>query len=310
MGGAEESPGSAHAGSLYSLLLAGTHDSAAYAARPDLLSRTAPITLRPASARAATSRVQREFALTQRLTVLEQLRAGARFLDLRVSKRHGVPADEDEFWTVHGMVLCVPLDEVLGQINAFAAEVGVTEVPVVLCVRTYELSMSERAALGRSIVKTLAGDTFLGDARSLARTPLKRLPPFVLAGVPPSTLPVSWGADVWLDTFTPSRKIPFLSDALESARHKLCRPADSLLVLGWTITPSFVDVVLRIASYGSLRRTVIEEAEDMNCLFERYAAENATVIRERANVVFFDCFSEKEAALVRQIASGKDVDGP
>lgn len=308
MGGTDDTLAFGKAGSLYSLLIAGTHDSSAYSARPDLLSRTAPVTMRSSSVRAMTARVQWEFALTQRLTVLEQLRGGARFLDLRVSKRYGVAPDVDEFWTVHGMVLCVPFDDVLAQINAFVEEAGVCNVPVVLCVRTYELSVGERAALGRHIVKTLVGDAFLGDALCLARTPLKRLPPFVLAGVPPSKLPVAWGADVWLDTFTPSRKIPYLSNALEGAQHKLSRPADSMLVLGWTITPSFVDVVLRVASYGSLRRTVLEEGEGMNCLFERYAAENAKLIRERANVVFFDCFSEKEAALVRQIASGKDFD--
>lgn len=290
--------------SLYEVLLAGTHDSAAYDARPDLLSRTAPAGMRASAVRALTARVQCEFALTQMLSVGEQLDAGARFLDLRVSKRAGTPENIDEFWTVHGMVLCVPLADVVAQINEFelARANGTRDAPVVLAVRAYALSTHEMAALGAFIVRELRGDVFVGDATALARMPVCRLPPFVLAGVPPSRLGAEWGTDVWTDTYCASTKIAFLNEALEAAKSKRSRDAARLLVLGWTVTPSAVDVALRFISWGVLRRTVMEEAADMNCLFDRFAESRAGVLRDKVNVVFFDCFSEREAALIKGVA--------
>lgn len=293
--------------SLYDILLAGTHDSAAYDARPELLSRTAPAAMHASAVRALTSRVQCEFALTQSLSVGEQLDAGARFLDLRVSKRAGTPQSVDEFWTIHGMVLCVPLSDVVAQINAFnGARRGARDAPVVLAVRAYALSPREHAALGAYLVRQLDGEVFVGDAATLGATPVKRLPACVLAGVPPSRLGAQWGADVWTNTYCARTKIAFLDSALDSAKVKRARDCARLLVLGWTVTPNVVDVALRFVSWGVLRRTVMEEAVDMNCLFPKFAASRANALRDKVNVVFFDCFTEKEAQLLRSVAQGRD----
>lgn len=288
--------------------------------------------------RALTARTQTEFALTQHLTVRQQLEAGARFLDLRVSKRHGTPDNVDEFWTIHGMVLCVPLAEVVAQLNAFenarnsgavggaGAQTASRDAPVVLAVRCYALSAEESWALGRFLVSELVGGVYLGDAAGLARVPVAELPPFILAGVPPSRLDAEWGADVWTDTYSSAKKIAFLEDALATAKLKprLGSASDgteggttppstpsgpsNLLVLGWTVTPNVVDVALRFVSGGTLRRTVMEEAMDMNLLFDSFAGEKAPEIRDKANVVFFDCFSEREALLVKRIAQEREID--
>jgi len=172
---------SAKSPSLYDILLPGTHDSAAYRAQPLLLSRTAPPFMAAGAVRGLTSRLQAEFALTQSLSIREQLEAGARFLDLRISKRAGTPEDVDLFWTIHGMVLCVPLEEILEQLTEFqAARYGLRygnmnenyknsqpDAPVVLAVRTYALSDAENASLGRLLVEKLGGDVFVGDSDSL-----------------------------------------------------------------------------------------------------------------------------------------------
>lgn len=153
--------------SLYDMLLPGTHDSAAYAARPDLLSRTAPPIMAAGALRAMTKRTQLEFALTQHLSILGQLEAGARFLDLRVSKRSDTPENVDEFWTVYGMVLCVPLVDVVVQLNAFEAARAASgtprDAPVILAVRSFKLSPQEAAALGKMLVGQLHGGVFVGD---------------------------------------------------------------------------------------------------------------------------------------------------
>ncbi len=297
----------AAAQTLYDLVLAGTHDSAAYHSRPDLLARTAPPLMAVGVVRAITSRTQSEFALTQTLTVRQQLEAGARFLDLRVSKRAGTPEHVDEFWTVHGMVLCVPLDEVVAQLNEFERDrPKPRDAPVVLAVRYYQLSANEAHALGKYLLNHLKGGVFVGDSMALARIPLRELPSFVLAGVAPSLLSTDWGADVWTDTYCSTRKIEFLEDALDGVKMKRSREPSALFVLGWTVTPNAVDVALRFISWGVLRRTVMEEAVDMNCLFEQFVRGRGKDLREKANVVFFDCFSEREARLVAGIAKRLD----
>jgi hypothetical protein len=107
--------------SLFDLLLVGTHDSCAYRASHVVTSRAAILPLRVGPVRRAAAAALRDVSVTQTLDVLAQLRAGVRFLDVRVSKLDRAWND-NRFWTVHGMSVCVPLDEVIDQINTFHDE--------------------------------------------------------------------------------------------------------------------------------------------------------------------------------------------
>jgi hypothetical protein len=106
---------------LFDLLLVGTHDSCAYRVSHAVTSRAAILPLRIGPVRRAAAAALHDVSVTQTLDVLAQLRAGVRFLDVRVSKLDRAWND-NRFWTVHGMSVCVPLDEVIDQINAFHDE--------------------------------------------------------------------------------------------------------------------------------------------------------------------------------------------
>lgn len=278
---------------LYDVILPGTHDSAAYAARPDLVSRLTPTAMRFPLVRKAVSSVQTDFALTQTLTVFEQLRAGARFLDIRVTKRPG----DDKFWTHHGMVLCMPLSEILEQINQFhdyynrrrSALPSIPYVPVVSVFRWSALSSHECRLLAVFVHSKLKHDVFEGDANALRNTPLSSLPPNIVAGLDNTLLDLSWGTDVWVNTYVADTKISFLSKTIHASMPRFAR--DSLLILGWTVTPSAVDIVLRVLTRGILRPSVLAAAACLNSRFHDFAKRHVKQLKLSTNVVFFDAFS-------------------
>lgn len=283
---------------LYDITLPGTHDSAAYTARPELLSRAhiLPLQLRPI--RALVASVQKDFALTQTLSVLEQLRAGARFLDIRVSKRPS-STNDTSFWTVHGMVLCVPLADIIQQINSFHHETAANPVTVVTVFRSQQLASDEEQQLSDFVYHHINHPVFEGDADRLRVTPLVQLPQNVIAGLCDSHLSVQWGRDPWLDTYSSDKKISFLHRILTSFDHKGLR--NNLLVLGWTVTPQTSDITMRVLSFGLLRPGVTDEAAKMNARFRPFLKDSRDVLRERANVIFFDCFSSRLAAMVNTL---------
>ena len=253
--------------------------------------------------RSAVSSTQVDFALTQTLTIREQLEAGARFLDVRVSKRVRASGDE-RFWTVHGLVLCVPLEQVISQINEFHQERdkifperGPDWAPVVIVVRTYFLDHDEELLLAEYIRHALQHPVYDACPHMLRRIPTAALPHNILAGVSGSRLPVDWGRDAWLDTYSAEKKIAFLEDTMEAAEVKEYR--DSLFVLGWTVTPSVVDVTLSLLSGGWLRRAVRDEAQRVNARFPSFLKQNAEDIDSKCNVVFFDCFTEEHTRILR-----------
>lgn len=290
---------------LYDLVLPGTHDSAAYDTRPDLLSRGTVLPLHFRPIRTLCTSIQTDFALTQNLTILQQLRAGARFLDIRVSKRPHSSGDES-FWTVHGMVLCVPLSHVIHQINEFHHENGLNKVTVVTVFRAYLLDESEHRALDAFTLSAFKHPVFDGHANELRTTPVRDLPHNLVAGLYSSILPVSWGQDAWLDTYSAYKKIPFLTKTLSATAHREMR--DELFVLGWTVTPSVVDVTLRVLSLGFCRPAVKTEALKMNDRFAQFFQAYRDSIQERVNVVFFDCFDATHAVVVNSL--NKHLDDP
>lgn len=284
---------------IYDELLPGTHDSAAYAARPDLVSRTtvAPLLLNPI--RSAVASVQTDFALTQTLSIYEQLCAGARFLDIRVTKRPGSTGD-NSFWTHHGMVLCVPLASVIDQINLFHNQCT-TPIPIITVFRPTSLLPSERAELSKFVYARARHPVFQGTALGLRQTPVSSLPPNVFAGLQDSQLDISWGRDPWLDTFSENKKITFLSKILKAARG--CATRNDLLVLGWTVTPSVLDIILRAGSFGLLRDSVLGAASKMNSRFTQFIVDQGRQMRDRANVIFFDGFTKQLADDVISISN-------
>lgn len=283
---------------LYDVVLPGTHDSAAYAARPELLSRGHILPLRVAPIRKLVASVQVDFAITQTLTILEQLHAGARFLDLRVSKRPASTGDLS-FWTVHGMVLLVPLPDVIQQINQFHQQTAHNPVTIVTVFRPQQLQPDEEEELSSFVVSNLEHPFFQSDADVLRTTPVSSLPQNVIAGIQASVLPVSWGKDPWLDTYNSDKKIQFLSDTLQTATHRDVR--NDLLVLGWTVTPQTADITWRVLSLGMLRPGVRTEAPKMNDRLPLFFKQHADALQQRTNVVFFDCFTSQHATLINTL---------
>ncbi|OSX69838.1 hypothetical protein BU14_1082s0001, partial [Porphyra umbilicalis] len=198
--------------------LAGTHDSGAYVIDAHRVSRAAatlpPLHLR--WVRWALRDVLRDFSRTQRLTIYEQLVAGARFLDIRVSKLTPAAAD-DRLWVVHGAAACVPLADVVAQINAFHARAA-SPTHVILAVRHFRLSAAEAAALATQLNDTLTHPLFRGDAPMLAATPLSDLPVNIVAGVAGvSKLGPGWAVDDWINTYCGERKLAGLHRQLAAA---------------------------------------------------------------------------------------------
>lgn len=283
---------------LYDVILPGTHDSASYATRPDLVSRTTIPPLKLSPIRAAVASVQTDFARTQSLSILEQLRAGARFLDIRVTKRPA-SAQDKQFWTHHGMVLCVPLRDILQQINCFHDETSDKPLVIVTVFRPNFLTNDEQVELADVVRAELKHDIFHGTASDLRRLPITQLPPNIVAGLHDFPLDIAWGKDPWLDTYSTERKINFLSGLVRET--ELRNNRDNLLVVGWTITPGLMDIVCRVFSLGLIRSSVLSEAEKMNALAEQFIETEAHAIRTTTNVIFFDGFSKHFAHLVNSL---------
>lgn len=284
---------------LYDTVLPGTHDSAAYSVRTDLASRSTTLPLRFRPLRFVLSSVQSDFALTQHLSVFQQLLAGARFLDIRVSKRP-VSSGDHQFWTVHGMVLCVPLIHILHQINRFHHYTNSAHT-IVTVFRSQCLDHAEKIQLTHFVRQTLKHPIFDGHAAELRSIPISYLPPNVLAGLSDMPLPVAWGRDAWINTYSSDNKIAFLLSVLRSCKPRHQR--DNLFVLGWTVTPSIWDVTFRVLSLGFCRPAVKTEATKMNARFESFFDSFRYALRERCNVIFFDCYTAKHGHLVSSLNS-------
>lgn len=293
---------------LFDLVLAGSHDSCAYTVEPGVTSRAAIPPLHVRAIRWASVSVLRDFSATQKFSVLDQLRAGARFLDIRVSKL-STSCRDSQFWTVHGMAVCVPLDNILQQINQFHREVfqlkrssriahdsssdsiDDCDVPVVSVFRTFMLTEAEKRDLANQVRQKLVDDIFYGSAEELRATPLRCLPRNIVAGLPQvASLPPKFGHDAWLDTYNAARKITFLSNYIRNVKPRDAR--DDLVVVGWTVTPHVSDVVMRVASLGILRPAIRSEARKINSVFPAFLHTHLWRLTSVANVVFCDFFDE------------------
>lgn len=297
--------------SLYDVVLAGSHDSAAYATAPALASRAALAPLRLSrAARWATGAVLRDYAATQALDVRGQLRAGVRFLDLRVTRlAPGFEKADGRFWCCHGQALCVPLEEVLAGVNAFHHEAaawpalpgGEVDLPVVTVWRTFSLAEEERAELGEYVRLALVGGCFGGAPEDLRATPLAELPRNVVAGLPAvnARLPAAWGTDAWLDTFSAPRKLRFLAGVVRGAKDRGAR--DDLCVVGFTVTAHTLDVVVRIVSGGVLRPSLKTEALKMNKVLPSFLCSHEDALARKANVIFADFVTPDIIARIDQL---------
>lgn len=296
---------------LYDVVLAGSHDSAAYTTAPGVASRAALAPLRLSrGVRWATAAVLRDYTLTQALDVAGQLRAGVRFLDLRVTRL--APAFEradPRFWCCHGQALCMPLEVVLAEINRFHEEAaswprlpaGEADLPVVSVFRTFLLSDDERTELGEYVRDALAGGLFAGAAEDLRAAPLEDLPRNIVAGLPALNplLPADWGTDAWLDTFSAPRKLRFLSGVVRGAKDRTAR--DALCVVGFTVTAHTMDVVARIVSGGVLRPSVKTQALKMNAVLPSFLCSHEEALARSANVIFADFVTPALIARIDQL---------
>lgn len=197
------------------------------------------------------------------------------------------------------MVLCVPLADVIHQINRFHAETDDDPQVVVSVFRPHLLDANEREELSNFVFTSLEHPCFDGDGDDLRTIPMRLLQRNVVAGLTGSQLTVGWGRDAWLNTNSSDRKICFLKDTVAVTKHREVR--NDLFVLGWTVTPSVMDVTVRILSIGTMRPSVRTEAAKMNARFDHFLKDHKLSMRQRVNVVFFDCFTAKLAQQVKDI---------
>ncbi|CDF39551.1 unnamed protein product [Chondrus crispus] len=198
------------------------------------------------------------------------------------------------------MVLCVPLADVIRQINQFHDETAAhTCVTVVTVFRAYLLDEEEERQLADYVLAELRHPYFRGSSDDLRTVPLSDLPRNVIAGLRGYRLDVAWGQDPWLDTNSADEKIAFLSRTLAATKPHPLR--NNLFVLGWTVTPSVLDIAFRVLSLGTLSPGVKQEAVKMNRRFSPFLNDHTQHMSERVNVIFFDCFEAPHAEIVRSL---------
>lgn len=262
-----------------------------------------------------------------------QLRAGARYLDFRVSSAvHARPAaSADPFWLVHGAVACVPLAAALADMAAFAdgyRTAGARSPTVVVVCRLEGPDAAwdapALAALAARFVAALGADAlYRGDAEALRSAPFAGLPPWVVSGVPGvgawARVPKAagdqahFGSDVWIDTYDLDekeaglvRQLAETSPRADRAReaYKPNRARADLYAVAWTVTPQPTDIVKRIVSCGLARPSLETEAVRFNARFAAFAERHADALRDKANVITFDFLTQELSAQVLALNDG------
>lgn len=205
------------------------------------------------------------------------------------------------------MVLCVPLEEIIDQINQYHDQTtGPAATTVVTVFRSQLLEANEDEQLASFVRNRIKHSVFEGDRDDLRDVPYASLPRNVIAGLRGAKLNVDWGKDPWLDTYSADKKIAFLRETLVATKHRDLR--NDLLVLGWTVTPSVWDITFRVISLGLLRPSVTEEAVKMNARFKDFYAKFRAELAQRTNVIFFDSFDGKLSRMVEQLNLELDTD--
>ncbi|KAK1863056.1 hypothetical protein I4F81_005620 [Pyropia yezoensis] len=286
---------------LYDVLLPGTHDSSSYTMTTEVVPRGAhPLLQRPWIRRLLSAPLA-AMSVTQGARVLTQLRAGARYLDLRVGK---VAGDRSTWWMIHGMVACAPFAEAVADINAFHREGGGT---VVWVIREERFAPGESAALAAYLRATVEGTIYDGDQAGLRRTPFRGLPPNVIFGVAALTpIPALLAVDEWVNTYSSRVKIPVLLSQMSAASTRHAR--DTLMVIGWTLTPQPVDIALRVLTFNVGRPSIREAAAAMNRQVYPFLRDHRGLTLRVANVIFFDWMGAAEAEAVLAMNRGVFVD--
>lgn len=286
---------------LYDVLLPGTHDSSSYTMTAEVVPRGAHRLLKRPWIRRLLSAPLAAMSVTQGARVLTQLRAGARYLDLRVGKVEG---DRATWWMIHGMVACAPFAEAVADINAFHREGGGT---VVWVIREERFAPGESAALAAYLRSTVEGAIYDGDQAGLRRTPFRSLPPNVIFGVAALTpIPALLAVDEWVNTYSSRVKIPVLVSQMSAASTRHAR--DTLMVIGWTLTPQPVDIALRVLTFNVGRPSIREAAAAMNRQVYPFLREHRGLTLRVANVIFFDWMGAAEAEAVLAMNRGVFVD--
>lgn len=286
---------------LYDVLLPGTHDSSSYTMTTDVVPRGAHRLLHRRWIRRLLSAPLAAMSVTQGTRVLTQLRAGARYLDLRVGK---VAGDRETWWMIHGMVACAPFAEAVADINAFHREGGGT---VVWVIREERFGPGESAALAAYLRSHVEGAIYDGDQAGLRRTPFRSLPPNVIFGVSALTpIPALLAVDEWVNTYSSRVKIPVLLAQMSRASTRHAR--DTLMVIGWTLTPQPVDIALRVLTFNVGRPSIREAAAAMNRQVYPFLRRHRGLTLRVANVIFFDWMGAAEAEAVLAMNRGVFVD--
>eukprot|EP00184_Porphyridium_aerugineum_P007007 CAMPEP_0184694966 /NCGR_PEP_ID=MMETSP0313-20130426/2747_1 /TAXON_ID=2792 /ORGANISM="Porphyridium aerugineum, Strain SAG 1380-2" /LENGTH=298 /DNA_ID=CAMNT_0027153335 /DNA_START=241 /DNA_END=1134 /DNA_ORIENTATION=- len=269
---------------IYDILIPGSHDSGAYVVSYKEYPRRCPAALQNKALALFLHPVVDVFTRTQLVDVYGQLKAGCRFLDLRVSRLENPAAAPHEnaspFWLVHGMAACCPFDGVVDQINRFHKEASAeatlndnapplaveikaipgcnsskletpsyAQVPTIISViRPMNLSKEDIHELVDYLKSRLHYDIFDGSTEDLRKIPYNLLPPNLIVGVHGlGQIPKSqWATDDWIDTYSPTVKVPGLTAQVQAKKRRDER--DDLYVVGFTITPQASDFAVKCAT--------------------------------------------------------------
>jgi len=282
---------------LYDVLLPGTHDSSSYTTTFDVVPRGAHKLLQRPWLRRLLSGPISAMSITQGGRILSQLRAGARYLDIRVGQ---VAGDGKTWWMIHGMVACAPFVEAVDDINTFHREGGGT---VVWVIREERFAPGESARLATYLRENVQGAIYDGDQAGLRRTPFRSLPPNVIFGVSALTpIPALLAVDEWVNTYSARVKVPALLEQMTAASTRVAR--DTLMVIGWTLTPQPLDIVLRVVTFNVGRPSLREAAAAMNGQVYPFLDAHRRLTLDKANVIFFDWMGPSEASAVLALNSG------
>lgn len=207
------------------------------------------------------------YSRTQHLTIYEQLQAGSRFQDFRVSKLSS--RSDTRFWLIHGQVASIPLEVALEDMNRYHDECTM-KTPIVTVIRRLpwkKFTKDDDKDLADFLKSRLRHGIFEGSAGLLRSLPYVELPENVVAGVPgisgEGLADSSWGSDIWIDTYDTELKVAGNTRQAADAKERVER--DNLFVLAWTITPHVSHILKSVFTFSRAKIPTLEkQAQNMN----------------------------------------------
>ena len=315
-----------HSRRLGELTLPGTHDSGSYTLSKRLIPGAFGPDLEAAIEVAEelgipVDRIITPWALSTRCDVLQQLRAGARYVDVRAGW-DGALGERGE-WVVHHAEEGVRVEAVLRQVAAFLAQ-RPTEIVLVELSHFYgSPGPGARRALAELAVAVF-GDLLHPKRRGLGAT----LGELVAAGTravvtfefeddeTAAEFPTLWPADTFLNTYADTDDL----EAMEGFNRRQIEAFDGpdrpgprqLAKISWTLTPTGRAVRRGLVPGRHHPHSLVELADGANAALPAFAAAEAAGKRRlMGNVLLLDAIEASAAlAVAQQINEAWSGGGP